>query len=204
MLRILLTMLLICSSATAAEQKKTILVFGDSLSAGYGISVNQGWVALLQRRLATQGYGYRVVNASISGETTSGGSERVRRALQLNKPTIVILELGANDGLRGLPVQTTRSKLETMIDAIRKQGAEPLLLGVQLPPNYGARFSELHTRMYQEIAAEKKTALVPALMANIGLDPALMQEDGLHPNAAGQPQMLDNVWSNLKPLLQGP
>jgi acyl-CoA thioesterase-1 len=204
MLRLLLTMILICSSATAAEQKKTILVFGDSLSAGYGIGVNQGWVALLQRRLATQGYGYRVVNASISGETTSGGSERVRRALELNKPALVILELGANDGLRGLPVDTTRSKLEFMIDAIRKQGAQPLLVGVQLPPNYGARFTDQHSKMFQDIATKNKIAFAPALMANIGLNPTLMQDDGLHPNVAGQPLMLDNVWSHLEPMLHKP
>lgn len=195
-------MILLCSAATAAEPGKTILVFGDSLSAGYGIGVGQGWVALLQQRLATQGYGYRVVNASISGETTSGGSARLPLALEQTRPAIVILELGANDGLRALPVQTVQSNLENMVAAIRKKGAKPLLVGVQLPPNYGARYAEQHASMYKQIAAKQKVALAPSLMLNVGLVAHLMQNDGLHPNATGQPLLLENVWPYLKPLLE--
>jgi acyl-CoA thioesterase-1 len=202
MLRALLTMILLCSAATAAEPGKTILVFGDSLSAGYGISVGQGWVALLQQRLAAQGYGYRVVNASISGETTSGGSARLPQAIGQNQPAIVILELGANDGLRGLPMQTVQSNLENMLATIRKSGAKPLLVGVQLPPNYGARYAEQHTNMYKQIAAKQKVALAPSLMLNVGLAAHLMQNDGLHPNANGQPLLLENIWPHLKPLLE--
>jgi acyl-CoA thioesterase I len=177
-------------------------VFGDSLSAGYGISVNQGWVALLQQRLASQGYGYRVVNASISGETTSGGSARLQRALAQNHPAIVILELGGNDGLRALPIQTTRGNLEAMLGMIQKQGAKTLLVAIQLPPNYGARYAEQHARMYVEIAAKNKVALAPSFMQNVGLVAHLMQNDGIHPNADGQPLLLENVWSFLRPLLQ--
>jgi acyl-CoA thioesterase-1 len=197
-----LTLILLCSAASAAEQEKTILVFGDSLSAGYGISVSQGWVALLQQRLATQGYGYRVVNASISGETTSGGKARLERALTQNMPAVVILELGANDGLRALPVETTRANLEAMLGSIRDHGAKALLVGVQIPPNYGVRYAQQHDRMYAEVAASQKSALAPAFMRNVGLVTKLMQDDGLHPNEAGQPLLLDNVWPQLQPLLQ--
>lgn len=201
-MRALLTLILVCATATAAQPGKTILVFGDSLSAGYGINVDQGWVALLQQRLTSQGYGYRVVNASISGETTSGGSARLQRALAQSQPDIVVLELGANDGLRALPIQTTRGNLEAMLGMIHKHGARPLLIGVQMPPNYGARYAELHAKMYVEIAAERKVALAPQFMRNVGLVDHLMQSDGLHPNAAAQPQLLENVWPHLRPLLR--
>ena len=187
------------SAARAAEG--TLLVFGDSLSAAYGLEASQGWVSLLQQRLTTAGYGLKVVNASVSGETTSGGRNRLNRALDQHRPAIVILELGANDGLRGLPLTAARDNLDTMISAIKARHAKTLLVGVQLPPNYGAAYTTRFRDLFAELARKHRTALVPFLMEGVALDPALMQADGLHPNAAGQPRLLDNVWKALKPLL---
>lgn len=179
----------------------TILVFGDSLSAAHGIRPEEGWVALLTQRLQTQGYGYRVVNASVSGETSSGGLERLPRALQLQQPQIVILELGANDGLRGLPVSTMRDNLTRMLQLAQAAKAKVLLVGIRLPPNYGARFNEQFERLYPELASQFHVPLVPFLLQGVALNPRLMQEDGLHPAAAGEPLVLDTVWPYLKPLL---
>jgi acyl-CoA thioesterase I len=177
-------------------------VVGDSLSAAYGIRPEQGWVALLDKRLRSQGYGYEVVNASVSGETTSGGLQRLPRALQLHAPGIVILELGANDGLRGLPLTTTQANLQKMVDLARKSGAHVLLVGMQIPPNYGPRYTADFARMYQELAAANSLPLVPFLLQSVALDPARMQQDGLHPNAAGEPAVLDTLWPQLEPLLE--
>jgi len=176
-------------------------VFGDSLSAAYGLDAGQGWVNLLQQRLTKAGYGLKVVNASVSGETTSGGRNRLPRALEQHHPRIVILELGANDGLRGLPLPAARDNLAAMISAIKAQKARALLVGVQLPPNYGPAYTTRFRDLYTNLAREQKTALVPFLMEGVALDASLMQADGLHPNAAGQPRLLDNVWKALKPLL---
>ncbi len=179
-----------------------ILSFGDSLSAAHGLRTEQGWVALLQQRLHAQGYGYDTVNASISGETTSGGLVRLQRALDLHHPAIVMLELGANDGLRGLPVDGTRANLARMIQLAQKAGARVLLLGIQLPPNYGPRYGRDFAAMYGELATRYHVALVPFMLDRVALDPRLMQEDQLHPNAAGEPIVLDNIWPHLLPLLQ--
>ncbi|MFO1503385.1 MAG: arylesterase [Steroidobacteraceae bacterium] len=191
-----------CSAAHAASGERTLLVFGDSLSAAYGLQAEQGWVAQLQRRLQTQGYGYRVVNASVSGETTSGGRNRIARALAQHKPSLVLLELGANDGLRGLPVKETRENLGAIIDAIRRGGSKVLLLGIRIPPNYGPQYTQAFADVYAGLAAEKKAPLLPFLLEGIALDPRFMQPDGLHPNAQGQPLVLANVWPVLKPLLE--
>jgi acyl-CoA thioesterase-1 len=185
--------------AVAAD--RSILVLGDSLSAAYGIRTEQGWVALLQKRLTSEGYGYAIVNASVSGETSSGGLERLPRALQLHHPQIVILELGANDGLRGLPVPTTRANLEKMVQLARAAGAQVLVLGIKIPPNYGARYAEAFARMYPDLAGEFQLPLVPFLLQDVALEPGLMQDDGLHPNAVGEPRVLDTVWKHLEPLL---
>jgi acyl-CoA thioesterase I len=191
----------------AAAQKNTILVLGDSLSAAYGLRPEQGWVALLQKRLETQGYGYSVANASVSGETTSGGLQRLPRALELHKPSIVVLELGANDGLRGLPVATTRRNLTQMIELAQKAGAEVLLVGIRMPPNYGPRFVEQFDRTFSELAKVYDLKLVPFLLERLALNPQalnprLLQADGLHPTGEAQPLLLDTVWPHLQPLLK--
>lgn len=176
-------------------------MLGDSLSAGYGIRAEEGWVALLQRRLQEQGYGYRVVNASVSGETSSGGAQRLPRALQLHKPAIVVLELGANDGLRGLPLATTRANLTRIVETSRRSGAKVLLVGIRMPPNYGPRYTEEFERMFRDIASRHRLPLLPFLLEGVALDPALMQADGLHPTAGAQPKLLENVWPVLEPML---
>ena len=181
---------------------RTILVFGDSLSAAYGIRPEQGWVALLAQRLHAQGYGYQVVNASVSGETSTGGLERLPRALQLHSPEIVILELGANDGLRGLPVNGLHDSLAHMVQLSQAAGARVLLVGIRIPPNYGPRYTEQFARVFPELAQQYHLPLVPFLLEKVALNPALMQEDGLHPNAAGEPAVLDTLWPYLKPLLK--
>ncbi len=180
----------------------TILVLGDSLSAALGIRPEQGWVALLAQRLQTQGYGYQIVNASVSGETTSGGLERLPRALQLHQPGTVILELGANDGLRGLPVDETRENLAHMVRLSQAAGARVLLVGMRIPPNYGPRYTEQFARMFPELANQYHLPLVPFLLEKVALDPTRMQQDGMHPNARGEPPVLDTLWPYLKPLLK--
>ncbi len=179
-----------------------ILVFGDSLSAGYGIHVEQGWVSLLARKISQLGYGFRVINASVSGETTAGGVARLPHALDVQQPRILVLELGANDGLRGLPLDGTRDNLEKMISLARARGVTVLLLGMRMPPNYGERYTSGFQNMYSALAAAHKLALVPFLLDQVALNPALMQPDGLHPTEAGQPLLLDNVWPKLEPLLR--
>ena len=180
----------------------TILVLGDSLSAALGIRPEQGWVALLAQRLQAQGYGYQIVNASVSGETTSGGLERLPRALQLHQPGTVILELGANDGLRGLPVEETRENLAHMVRLSQAAGARVLLVGMRIPPNYGPRYTEQFARVFPEVANQYHLPLVPFLLEKVALDPTRMQQDGMHPNARGEPPVLDTLWPYLKPLLK--
>lgn len=186
----------------AATQNATILVFGDSLSAGYGMRADQGWATLLQQRLSTQGYGQRVVNASVSGETTSGGMNRLARALDLHKPEVVILELGANDGLRGLPLTAVAGNLTTMIQTIKQRKARVLLVGLQLPPNYGPRYAQGFQDLFTQVARQHDIALVPSLLDKVALDQRYMQADGLHPNVRAQPLLLDTIWPPLMPLLQ--
>jgi acyl-CoA thioesterase-1 len=194
--------LLFIALQDAVASGSTILVFGDSLSAAYGVRPEQGWVTLLTKRLQTQGYGYQVINASVSGETSSGGLERLPRALSLHAPDILILELGANDGLRGLPVNAMHDNLAQMVRLAQAAGARVLLVAIRIPPNYGPRYTDEFGRAYGEIAQKYHLPLVPFLLEKVALDAALMQEDGLHPNAAAQPIILDTVWPHLKPLLK--
>jgi acyl-CoA thioesterase I len=183
---------------------RTIVVLGDSLSAGYGISVREGWVNLLAQRLASEGYGYKVVNASVSGETTQGGVARLPRVLELHKPEIVIIELGGNDGLRGLPLAASRANLQRAITLARGAKARVLLVGMMIPPNYGQRYSQEFRDMFTGLAAANDLALVPFLLDEVALKADLMQDDGIHPNAKGQPRILENLWPKLKPLLVAP
>jgi len=180
-----------------------VLVMGDSLSAGYGIRADQGWVALLQRRLTDSGYGYRVVNASSSGETTGGGVTRLPRAIEKHRPAVVIIELGGNDGLRGLPVADIRANLTRMVQLSRRAGARVLLVGVRMPPNYGPTYTKSFDAVFGEVAKAERVPVVPFLIADVALDESMMQEDGIHPTAAAQPKLLERVWPVLQPLLKG-
>jgi acyl-CoA thioesterase I len=195
-------LLLLFSCDAGAAPAPSILVVGDSLSAGYGIDVRDGWVTLLQQRLTKQGYPYMVLNASISGDTTAGGRTRLPAALKHQRPQIVILELGANDGLRGLSLRATRDNLEAMIKAAQSAGARVLLVGMQLPPNYGPDYTDKFRAMYHDLAQRHNLPLVPFLLDGVALKPELMQTDGLHPRAAAQLRLLDNVWPYLEPLLK--
>lgn len=187
-----------CLSLTARAE--TVLVVGDSISAGYGLDrQDQGWVALLGEKLRPRGIA--VVNASVSGDTTAGGLTRLDELLRRVAPGIVILELGGNDGLRGLTPAQMRANLVAMIDQSRAAGARVLLLGMQIPPNYGKRYADLFQRVYGEVAEATGVALVPFLLQGVGGQDALMQADGLHPNAAAQPLLLEQVWQGLEPLL---
>jgi acyl-CoA thioesterase I len=190
------------ASSVSSEHAPVILVFGDSLSAGYGLRPGSGWVTLLAQKLAMLGYGFQVANASVSGETTAGGLARLPRALQLHHPRIVILELGANDGLRGLPLASAQDNLDRMIELSRAQQALVLLLGVLMPPNYGERYTTAFRDMYLNLAHGEHVPLVPFLLAGVALHADLMQADELHPNERGQPLLLENVWPKLAPLLQ--
>lgn len=180
---------------------RTILVFGDSLSAAHGLLPQQGWVALLARRLRRQGYRYRIVNASVSGETTAGGLARLPHELEVCRPAIVILELGANDGLRGLPLTLAEKHLAAMVRMARAAHARVLLVGILIPPNYGPRYTKQFAAMYPRLARAYHLPLVPFLLDKVALDPHLMQPDGLHPDARGEPLVLDTLWPYLKPML---
>jgi len=200
--RLFALLILIVASVPAKADTPAILLFGDSISAGYGIGrVDQGWAALLQAKLKNEGYGYQVVNASISGETTAGGLARLPRALALHKPRIVIIELGANDGLRALPIAQMRDNLAQMVKLSAAAGARVLLLGMRIPPNYGPKYTEQFHQVFSDLAREESLPLVPFLLNDIALTPGLMQADGFHPNELGQPKLLDNVWPVLKPML---
>lgn len=184
-----------------AATNAQILVLGDSLSAGYGIDVKDGWVQLLEERLAADGYDIEVVNASVSGDTSRQGAARLPKLLNTYEPEVVILELGGNDGLRGQPLKLMRANLSQMIERAQSAGARVLLLGIQIPPNYGKRYTEAFASVYPELADEYNTAFVPFFLQDVALNDELMQDDDIHPNAKAQPQLLDNVWPHLKPLL---
>jgi len=189
------------ASWAAAATPRPILVLGDSLSAAHGIAAEDGWVTLLSRRLRESAPPRSVVNASISGETTSGGLARLPALLAEQKPSLVVIELGANDGLRGLPLAEIRANLAKMLTAVRAADAQTLLVGIELPVNYGPRYRDGLRSLYRDLAGEFNVPLVPFLLEGVALDPALMQDDGLHPNAAAQPKLLDNVWPVLQPAL---
>jgi len=202
-----LLLLLVCgigavqAAPAPAAPTKNVLVLGDSLSAAHNIPVEAGWVHLLEVRLKQMEPGWSVINASISGETSVSGRNRLPALLTQYHPRIVVIELGANDGLRGLPLTDLRSNLAAMVDAAQHAGAKVLLLGIEMPVNYGPQYRDGLRAIYADLARAKRTALVPFLLEGVALDPALMQEDGLHPTAAGEPKVLDNVWPKLKPLL---
>lgn len=190
------------SMVAQASEDPVILVVGDSLSAGYGMALEESWPRLLENRLQDNGQRYRVINASITGDTTQGGMTRLPRLLKTYQPAVVILELGGNDGLRGFSLQVTRSNLDTMIRDSQAAGAQVLLTGIMLPPNYGTTYTERFQALYGELAEQHDALLVPFLMEGVALVDGMMQSDGIHPNAHAQPVLLDNVWQVLGPALR--
>jgi acyl-CoA thioesterase-1 len=193
--------LLAAGAAQGAAAAASIVIVGDSLSAAYGMEIGESWPSLLQQRLNENGHAYRVFNSSITGDTTQGGLTRLPRLLERHRPAIVILELGGNDGLRGLPVEVTRGNLASMIEQSRAAGARVILAEMRIPPNYGQSYTEKFNGTYQELSAEHDIMLLPFLLQDIALAPGLMQADGIHPTAAAQPLILDHVWTVLEPLL---
>jgi acyl-CoA thioesterase I len=187
--------------ALPAADAPTILVFGDSLSAGYGIDPARGWVSLLDAKLRAAGYTYRIVNASVSGETTAGGLARLPRALQTQRPALVILELGGNDGLRALPIGAMRDNLARMIQLCKDARLPVLLVGIRMPANYGPRFTTEFSAVYPELARRFGVSFVPFLLEGVASQASMMQPDGIHPNEQGQPLLLDNVWPALQKML---
>lgn len=190
-----------CAAASAESDDGVLLVFGDSLSAAYRMDERDGWVALLQQRLDAEAVALQVVNGSVSGETTAGGLARLPAMLDAHRPAIVMLELGGNDGLRGLPVTSIRQNLERMIQLSQQAGARVILAGIQIPPNYGPRYTAPFYAQYDELADEYGLMLIPFLLAGIAENPALMQDDGIHPTAEAQPMIVDIVWPVLLPVL---
>jgi acyl-CoA thioesterase-1 len=191
----------IASEAKAGPDPRTILILGDSLSAGYGMAASEAWPALLERRLRGRDPRFRVVNASISGETTAGGLARIDAALARHRPAIVVIELGANDALRGLPLELARDNLAAMARRARASGAAVLIVGMEMPPNFGAAFTDAFRAMYAEVAIEEKASLLPFLLEPIARDRASFLEDNLHPTAEAQPAILDHVLSVLGPMI---
>ena len=201
-LRVALLAAMLLTGSAAGAKPSAILVFGDSLSAEYGLPRGTGWVQLLSGRLAKEAGQYSVVNASISGETTSGGRTRLPQLLQRHRPSIVVLQLGANDGLRGLSLASMRDNLAAMIEASREAGARVLLVGMRIPPNYGRGYAERFAGVYAQLASDQKVALVPFLLDGFADDLEFFQADRIHPNERAQPRMLDTVWPQLAPLLR--
>ena len=183
------------------DQSPAVLVLGDSLSAGFGIDQNKGWVKLLKQQLVKDNYSYQVINASISGDTTSGGLARLNHALERYKPSIVIVELGGNDGLQGLPITEINKNLAAIITKCRNHGAKVLLIGMRLPPNYGINYTKSFHEVYVSLAKQFHVPLVPFLLEGVATHAEMMQEDGIHPREIAQPMLLKNVWAQLRPLL---
>lgn len=179
----------------------TIVVFGDSLSAGYGVDVDQTWVALLQSRLESQGYEHRVINASISGETTQGGKTRIVQALENFSPDLVVLELGGNDGLRGFPTDVIKQNIADIIVASRENNASIVILGIRIPTNYGTRYTQAFEGIYRDLAEEFDVPWIEFFMEGVALNEALMQDDGIHPNTDAQPVLLENAWPMIRDAL---
>lgn len=201
MLRHCLFILLCLTTISSRAADRTILILGDSLSAGYGINVDNGWVSLLKHRLRAQGYNYRVINASISGDTTRGARERLAGELAKYRPDIGIVELGGNDGLRGLSLEEMQTNLAAIIDDFLRAGSRVLLLPIQLPPNYGPVYNKRFHHIYSELAGPKNVVLGKFILDGIATHPDLMQNDGIHPREKAQMMMLDNVWPQLQPML---
>lgn len=200
----MLVILLMMPVAAWAAKPGPLLVLGDSLSAAHNIAVSQGWVHLVATRLATCDPPHKVVNASISGETTEGGRNRLPALLDQHQPSVVVIELGANDGLRGLPLDEIRTNLSAMIQASQHAGAHVLLLGIELPVNYGPAYRDALREIYADLAKQYHVRLLPFLLEGVALNPVLMQADGLHPNAAGEKRVFENVWAELQPMLNCP
>ncbi|NQE51091.1 arylesterase [Herbaspirillum rubrisubalbicans] len=200
-MRLLLGLALVLAATSAYSAPKNLLVLGDSLSAEYGLQRGSGWTTLLQQRLQQDKSGFQVVNASISGDTTIGGRNRLPALMTQHKPAVLVIELGANDALRGLPLKTSQDNLQAMIDLAREQKAKVLLVGMQIPPNYGPDYTRRFAAMYQDLAKANKLALVPFFFEGIAADLSQFQADRIHPNEQAQPRLLDNVWPYLKPLL---
>jgi len=192
----------LAGSARAANAAPVLLVLGDSVSAGYGLAAGTGWVALLSQRLQKEGYTYTVINGSITGDTTAGGRARLPAFLSQNQPAIVIIELGGNDALRGGNLTATRGNLEAMVTAAQGAKARVLIVGMQVPPNYGPAYVRDFNALFADVAKEKRVPVVPAFFAGFGDDLALFQPDRIHPTAEAQPKLLDNVWPVLQPLLR--
>ena len=199
-MRRIFALLLVLASApflsiqALANEAPTVLVLGDSLSAGYGIDVDQSWTTLLQERLKEQGYEHRVVNASIGGDTTESGAARIGQAIETFSPELIVLELGGNDGLRGIPPSTMHENLRTIITTGTASGADVVMLGIKIPPNYGPRYIEAFENVFRELATELEVPWVEFFMEGVALNDELMQDDGIHPNATAQPVLLDNAW----------
>jgi acyl-CoA thioesterase-1 len=199
-MRGLLLLLCVCCGTAFGADAPVILVLGDSLGASYGVAQGQGWVALMQQRLAAQGYPHHVVNASVSGDTTAGGLARLPASLDREHPRIVLIELGGNDGFRAQPVAVLRANLEGIIKLTKKAGAKPVLFEMRMPTNYGA-YGDAFWHVFAEVAKAQGATLMPFLLNPIALDPSAFQEDGIHPTAASQPKILDGVWPTLKSVL---
>ncbi len=191
-----------CGLAAAAAPAPTLLVLGDSISAGLGLASNEGWVALLASKLAQDGYPQRVINASISGDTTAGGRARLPALLREHHPAVVIIELGGNDALRGGDLGAARANLDAMVAAVQAAHARPLILGMRVPPNYGPGYASAFEQVFADVAKARKAPLVPWLFKGFGEDLAQFQADRIHPVATAQPRILDNVWPALRPLLK--
>ena len=200
-LSLLLSVVVIFPCTALSSDSPVLLVLGDSLSAGFGMNREQSWVSLLETRLFDHGYSYRILNSSISGDTTQGGLARLPRLLLRYQPEIVVIELGANDGLRGIDPAITRENMTSMIQQSQDAGARVLLAGIKLPPNYGTAYLQQFESMYADLAGEFGTLLVPFFMDGVVFEPGLLQADGIHPNEKGQPVLLDNVWKVLGPEL---
>jgi acyl-CoA thioesterase-1 len=199
---ILLVLSAAAQAAGAAAPGHTLVVLGDSLSAGFGLAPGEGWVTLLERRLMAEGYGYQVVNASISGDTTGGALRRLPRVLAQHHPEVVLVELGGNDGLRGTPIEVIRRNLSDIVRLAKTSGARVVLASMRIPPNYGERYTSEFAGLYEQVATENKVPLAGFLLDGVALDRALMQADGIHPNVNGQPKLLENAWPVLKPVLK--
>jgi acyl-CoA thioesterase I len=199
-LKVLVTLAVLLASASASAAQ-TIVVVGDSLSSGYGLTAEQSWVAMLRERLDAEAYGYDVVNASIAGDTSAGGLARLPRLLAEHSPEVVVIELGGNDGLRGQPVETLRANLAKMIELSQQRGARVLLAGMQIPPNYGPAYTHSFAAVYRELSMQYNVALVDFLLEGVALHTELMQADGVHANAAGQKIVFANVWRVLPGVL---
>jgi acyl-CoA thioesterase I len=192
---------MLASAIALAQAAPVVLIVGDSISAGYGLPSGTGWVALLQKKLEAEHFPHRVVNASISGDTTAGGRERLPALLKAHRPAITVIELGGNDGLRGGSLDAMRDNLDAMITEAQKAGAHVLVVGIRLPPNYGPAYVQRFAAIFSDVAKAHKAAVVPFLFEGFGEDNAMFQADGIHPVAAAQGKLLDNVWPELKPLL---